>query len=81
MAAAILAGYGSLIGLAVLRNKMKSTPEPVVVETVSVSATPASDDTGIPPIDSPEFDAYLDTKGFFMLLDNDSQLNELTNSF
>ena len=81
MAAAILGGYSSLIGLAVLRSKMKSTPAPVVVETVTVSATPATtDSSGIPSVDSPEFDAYLDTKGFMMLLDNDSQLNELTNS-
>lgn len=82
MAAAILGGYGTLIGLAVLRNKMKSKPaEPVaVVETVTVSDSPASD-SGIPPVDSPEFDHYLDSKGFFMLLANDSQLNELTNSF
>lgn len=81
MAAAILGGYGSLIGLAVLRSKMKSSPEPVaVVETVAVTETPATD-SGIPPVDSPEFDKYLDSKGFFMMLGNDSQLNELTNSF
>jgi len=81
VAAAILGGYGGLISLAVLRSKMKSTPEPVAVETVTVvTETPASD-SGIPPVDSPEFDNYLDSKGFFMLLANDSQLNELTNSF
>lgn len=79
VAAAILGGYSSLIGLAVLRSKMKSKPEPVVVETVTVSETPATD-SGIPPVDSPEFDNYLDSKGFFMLLANDSQLTELTNS-
>lgn len=84
MAAAILGGYGTLIGLAVLRNKMKATPEVEVVEVVSVAvpaATTTTDDSGIPPIDSPEFDHYLDSKAFFMLLANDSQLNALTESF
>ena len=82
VAAAILGGYGTLISLAVLRNKMKSKPEVDVAEVVSVEV-PASttDDSGIPPMDSPEFDHYLDTKGFFMLLENDSQLNALTESF
>jgi hypothetical protein len=80
VAAAILGGYSSLIGIAVLRSKMKSTPAPVV-EAVKISETPTTTDaSGIPSVDSPEFDAYVDSKAFMMLLENDSQLTELTNS-
>lgn len=81
VAAAILGGYSSLIGIAVLRSKMKSTPPAPVVETVKISETPTTTDaSGIPSVDSPEFDAYVDSKAFMMLLENDSQLTELTNS-
>jgi hypothetical protein len=81
LAAAILGGYSSLIGIAVLRSKMNSTPPAPVVETVKISETPTTTDaSGIPSVDSPEFDAYVDSKAFMMLLENDSQLTELTNS-
>lgn len=81
VAAAILGGYSGLIGLAVLRSKMKAAPEPEVAAAAVEAPAATTDDSGIPPIDSPEFDKYLDSKGFFMLLANDSQLNALTESF
>jgi hypothetical protein len=64
--------YGSLIGLAVLRYKLKSKPPaaPVVVPTTTVAS-------GIPAVDSPEFETYLASPAFVQLLESEDQLAAL----
>lgn len=71
VAGAIMGMYGSLIGLAVLRSKLRSKPPaaPVVPSTTVTS--------GIPPIDSPEFETYLASPAFIQLLESEDQLAAL----
>ena len=69
---AILGGYAGLfvvikIGGAITGTKEE--PAPVVASSSPVVAT-----TGIPAVDTPEFDQDLETDAFYKMLDSDEQL-------
>jgi hypothetical protein len=73
VAGAILASYGALIAVAVLRPK--KAPEPVVAPA-PVAAPSTS--TGVPSVDSPEFDAFVESDAFIQLMENEEELAALT---
>jgi hypothetical protein len=69
---AILGGYTGLFVLIKIGGAISGTkeePAPVVASSSPVVAT-----TGIPAIDTPEFDKYLETDAFYKMLDSDEQL-------
>jgi hypothetical protein len=69
---AILGGYTGLFVLIKIGGAMggkAEEPAPVVASSAPIVAT-----TGIPAVDTPEFDKYLETDAFYKMLDNDEQL-------
>jgi hypothetical protein len=76
VAGAILTGYGSLIALAVIRSSMKKAPE--VVEAAPAPAAAPSTSTGVPSVESPDFDAFVESDAFVKLMENEEELATLT---
>ena len=69
---AILGGYTGLFVLIKIGGAIsgkKEEPAPVVASSAPIVAT-----TGIPAVDTPEFDKYLETDAFYKMLDSDEQL-------
>jgi hypothetical protein len=73
LALAILGGYTGIFVLVKIKGALsgKKVEEPAAVVS---SIIPAVATTGIPSVDSPEFDKYLDTDAFYKMLDSDEQL-------
>jgi hypothetical protein len=69
---AILGGYAGLFALIKIKGAISGKPEEPA--PVAVSSTPVVASTGIPAVDTPEFDRYLETDAFYNMLDNDEQL-------
>jgi hypothetical protein len=70
---AILGGYAGLFVLVKIKGAMSGGKK--VEEAAPVaSSSPMLASTGIPPVDTPEFDKYLETDAFYKMLDNDEQL-------
>lgn len=42
-----------------------------------ISSAPVVATTGIPAVDTPEFDKYLETDAFYKMLDSDEQLGKV----
>lgn len=74
VAAAIITGYGSLVAIAQIRSAFKKKPAPV---EEPAPAAPAATTTGIPAVDSPEFEAFVSSDAFTNLLENEDQLTAL----
>jgi hypothetical protein len=76
VALAILGGYSGIFALIKIKGaitgKKEEAPAPVVTSTIQAVAT-----TGIPAVDTPEFDKYLETDAFYKMLDSDEQLDKV----
>jgi hypothetical protein len=73
VAMAILGGYSGLFVLAKLGSAMSGGKKVEEAAPVTSSA-PVTATTGVPAVDSPEFDKYLETDAFYKMLDSDEQL-------
>mmetsp|Transcript_58712 Transcript_58712/g.70035 ORF Transcript_58712/g.70035 Transcript_58712/m.70035 type:complete len:136 (-) Transcript_58712:93-500(-) len=74
LAGAILGGYGALIGVAVLRSKLKgSAPEPEpAVKPAAVAASGGSD--VLPSVESPAFESFLESDAFGKFLESEDSM-------
>jgi hypothetical protein len=70
---AILGGYTGLFVLAKVTSAIRGGGKVEEAAPV-ISSAPVVATTGIPPVDTPEFDKYLETDAFYNMLDNDEQL-------
>lgn len=70
---AILSGYAGLFVLFKIKGALTGSA-PVEEAAPAASSSPVIASTGIPPVDTPEFDKYLETDAFYNMLDNDEQL-------
>lgn len=72
---AILGGYVGLFVLFKLKSAVSggSVEEPAPV----ASSAPVVATTGIPAVDTPEFDKYLETDAFYKMLENEEQLGKV----
>merc|ERR1711862_1029381 len=71
LAGAILGGYTTLYILSTLWPSSKKKEEPAkVVAMVTAAVT-----TGIPDVNSPEFEKYVETDAFLNMLNNDEELS------
>lgn len=77
VAIAILSGYGGLIVLYKISTMFSSKKKVEEKAPAPVAAAPASSE-GIPSVDSPEFDSWVDSGALEKLLDNEEQLKALT---
>ena len=67
--------YGSMIAVAVLRSKFKSKPPPAVEAPTTPVAVVST--AGIPSMESPEFETYLQSDAFVQLLESEEQMAAL----
>lgn len=75
---AILSGYAGLYVLFKIKSLISGTP--AVVEAAPASTKVETPSTGIPGIESPEFEKFVETEAFYKLLENETQLNALIES-
>jgi len=77
VALAIMGGYVGLFGLYKISSAIGGK-KPEAAPVVAV-ATPVADvaTSGIPSVDSPEFDKYIETDAFYNMLDSDEQLGKV----
>lgn len=69
VAMAIMGGYLGIYTLYSIKSAMTKKPaKPAITPAATDSATPSS---GMPPMDSPEFEKYLDTPAFLKEIDSD----------
>lgn len=73
-----MGGYGGLYVLFKIKSAIggKKAVEEAVAPAAASSAVVASG-AGIPPVDTPEFDKYLETDSFYKMLDSDEQLGKV----
>jgi hypothetical protein len=75
---AILSAYTGGFILYKIKSAMTSKPDPVVEEKPkTVAETPS---TGVPGIESPAFEKFVETDAFQQLLENEEQLKTLLES-
>ena len=76
VALAIMGGYFGLFCLFKIKGAMSGKK---VEEAAPAPAASASVDasTGIPAVDTPEFDKYLETDAFYKMLENEEQLGKV----
>lgn len=70
-----MGGYGGLYMLFKIKSAVsggKAEPEPA-----AASSSPAVATTGIPSVDSPEFEKYLETDAFYKMLESEDQINKV----
>jgi hypothetical protein len=77
VAIAILSFYGGATILYKITSAITSKPKPI--ETVVVAKVEAPT-TGVPSIESPAFEKWVETDAFINLLENDEQLKNLVES-
>jgi hypothetical protein len=74
---AILGGYFSIYLLFKLRSAFSKKPPVVEKAPVLVVTT---DSTGVPSVDSPAFEQFVESSAFEQLLENEGQLAKLVES-
>ena len=70
-----MGGYFGLFCLFKIKGAVsgkKEEPAPAPVSSGSIDAS-----TGIPAVDTPEFDKYLETDAFYKMLENEEQLGKV----
>jgi hypothetical protein len=69
-----MGGYFGLFCLVKIKGAMsgKKVEAPAPVASTALVAT-----TGIPAVDTPEFDKYLETDAFYKMLENEEQLGKV----
>ena len=72
VALAIMGGYAGLVVVAKIGSSMGKKKEAPVAAPVSTGPS-----TGVPSIDSPEFDSFLSSEAFEKLLSSDEQLGQV----
>ena len=77
VAIAILSFYGGLVAVYKISSAF-STKKPVVIEVAKPITEVAP--TGVPSMDSPAFEKFVESEAFELLLSNDEQLNKLMNA-
>jgi hypothetical protein len=75
VALAIMGGYGGLFFLYKIKSAISGGKVEEVVKAVSSSPVVAT--TGIPSVDTPEFDKYLETDAFYKMLESEEQLGKV----
>lgn len=80
VAAAILGGYSGLISIAVLRSKMKGSPEPAAEAPAAVEAAPASTGDVLPSVESPDFEKFLNSDAFGKFVESEESLMKWVDS-
>ena len=55
----------------------KTEPAKAEPEPAAASSSPAVATTGIPSVDSPEFEKYLETDAFYKMLESEDQINKV----
>lgn len=73
VAGAILSGYGALIAIAVIRSKLKG-PAPVEEVPAASTAPVAAITGGVPSVESPEFEKYVESDAFTNMIESEEQL-------
>ena len=70
-----MGGYAGLVTLFKIKGAMsgKKAEEPAP----AAPASSAVATTGIPSVDSPEFDKYLETDAFYKMLESEEQLSKV----
>ena len=70
-----MGGYTGLYVLFKIKSAMggSKADEPAA----AASSSPAVATTGIPPVDSPEFEKYLETDAFYKMLESEDQINKV----
>uniref|UniRef100_A0A7S1H2F8 Uncharacterized protein n=2 Tax=Thalassionema nitzschioides TaxID=33649 RepID=A0A7S1H2F8_9STRA len=71
LAAAIMGGYTTLYLLSTLASGKKKAP-PAAAAPSSASAAPS---TGVPSVNSPEFENYIESDAFEKMLNSEDQLS------
>ena len=71
-----MGGYAGIFVLVKIKGAMfgGKTEEPAAPV---VSSAPVVASTGIPAVDTPEFDKYLETDAFYKMLDSDAELGKV----
>lgn len=78
MSFAILSGYVGLFTLFKIKSALTGSKEEEPVKVVESTITITS--SGVPGIESPEFEKFLETEAFEKLLENDSALAKVVES-
>jgi hypothetical protein len=77
VAIAILGGYFGIFVLVKIKGAISGKPK--VEETVTTKVT-ITTTTGIPALESPEFEKFVETDAFEKLLEDEAQLSKLVES-
>jgi len=77
VAIAILSGYAGIAVLFKIKGAMSGKPVEEAKPVAKVSAAPT---TGVPALESPEFEKFVETDAFTKLLEDESQLTKLLES-
>jgi hypothetical protein len=68
-----MGGYFGIFCLVKIKGAMSGKK----VEAPAVASTALVATTGIPAVDTPEFDKYLETDAFYKMLENEEQLGKV----
>jgi hypothetical protein len=84
VAIAILSGYGGLVVLYKIKSAMSSKKAVPAAAAAAAAAAPvatgAEADAGVPAVDSPAFEKYVESDAFYKLLEDEVQLGKLVES-
>jgi len=79
VAIAILSFYGGIVVLYKVKNAISGKKE-VVEEAKPTKPAAVAPAGGVPPIESPAFEKFVETEAFEKLLENEDQLTKLVES-
>lgn len=79
MAVAILSAYGGIALIFKLKSAL-SKPAPIALSAAPATPAPSSSSEGMPSIDSPAFEKFVESEAFYKLLENEEQLKLLVES-
>lgn len=82
VAIAILSGYGGLVVLYKIKSAMSSSKKvPDKAPAAAAAPAPAGEaEAGVPAVDSPAFEKYVESDAFYKLLEDEVQLGKLVES-
>merc|ERR1712071_546857 len=79
VAAAILGGYGGLIGIAMIRSKMKGSPKEEAAPAAAASSSAPSSDI-LPSVESPDFEKFLESDAFGKFVESEDSMMKWVDS-
>ena len=72
-----MGGYAGLYVLVKIKGAISGGKKEEAAAPVAASSAPVDASTGIPSVDTPEFDKYLETDAFYKMLENEEQLGKV----